>query len=278
MNKKIVLIIIASIILIGVIAMIPIYHFNQGYARELIAAIEDGDIVKVEKIAKQKGNINARPCIWRFFDDTTLDAPPLFNACRSGNIKMVKILVENGADINVFWDNNNYPLSVALSNFQSSERQEIARYLLDNGLDIKQIENKYKDFWSIVFCPGLGLAGGNFSANETVEYKIFLDFIAQGLQPEEDTVFSGGNLLHNASFFGNTLIAKYLIEELYYNIDTKDYKGQTALITAVIKNYQDILEYLLSKGADKTIKDNDGKTALDYAIESGKDDFAALLS
>ena len=47
------------------------------------------------------------------------------------------------------------------------------------------------------------------------------------------------------------------------NFQDKD--GKTPLIMAVIKGNKDIVRALVNIGADLNIKDNDNKTALDYA-------------
>ena len=39
-----------------------------------------------------------------------------------------------------------------------------------------------------------------------------------------------------------------------------------------------LAEYLLSAGCDTSLKDKYGKTALDYAVESGNKDMIALLA
>ena len=280
-KKKLILVSISVVLLIGVIVMIPVYNYNQLYARKLIAAIKDKDITKVEKIVKQKGNINAKPytVLSEFWLRLTENGnfPPIYYACWSENIEIVKLLVENGADINVFCYKDYYPLATALDYFQSSEeRLQITEYFLERGLDVKQIESRKKNFWAIIFRGGIGT--GNTAENETIEYQIFLDFIAEGISPKEETVFYDGNFLHTTAKWDNVLITKYLVEELNYNINAIGGDGQTPLIKTVINNSKNMLEYLLSKGADKTIKDDSGKTALDYATESGNADFIALLS
>lgn len=64
--------------------------------------------------------------------------------------------------------------------------------------------------------------------------------------------------------------------------------GRTALILAVLKNKQDFygeeiytipnIILLLEYGADMTIRDNYGKTALDYAKENNDTEVIALLN
>ncbi len=69
------------------------------------------------------------------------------------------------------------------------------------------------------------------------------------------------------------------------DINLKDKFGVTAL-THVAKEFNsknekkvlDIVPYLLGKGARKDVPDNDGKTALDYARQSGNSELVRLLS
>ena len=283
--KKKMLIILSITLIVVIVAVTPIYYYNQIYARKLIAAIESKDIEEVKRLVQKSGNINSKPYI------TSLPSimferwnqPPIFAACRSGDLEMVQILVKNGANINVFNGKGRYPyypLQVALLHFRSSERQQVAEYLLENGVDLKQIESRDKSFWSVIFY------GGDTTATD--EYQIFLDFLAQGVYPKEsdnvyvaignNVIYYESNFLHLTAKYNNVLIMQYLIKEFGYNINAMDSNGQTALIIAVINNSKDMLEYLLSKDADKTIKDDSGKTALDYAIESGNADFISLLS
>jgi hypothetical protein len=290
--KKKKVLIILSVIFIAVAVISPFYYYNQIYARRLIAAIESGDTAKVERIAKQWGNINSRPHIVSFENKSKRsNQSPIYSACRSGDLEMVQILVENGANINVFDGKGRYPyfpLETALYYFPLNERPQIMEYLFENGLDIKQIESRDKSFWFLSFFTWYGNGTGNTAENEAIEYQIFSGFIAQGVEPKESDyvyvivndwqVSYKGNFLHITAEWDNVLITKYLIEELNFNADAVDSDGQTALIRTVIHNSKDMLEYLLSKGADKTIKDDSGKTALDYAIANESTELINLLS
>ena len=50
-----------------------------------------------------------------------------------------------------------------------------------------------------------------------------------------------------------------------YNTELKDNKGRTALYHAARKNRPLVVKLLLENGADKSIKDNNGVTALNLA-------------
>jgi len=45
--------------------------------------------------------------------------------------------------------------------------------------------------------------------------------------------------------------------------------GITPLILAVIQKRPAVADLLLAKGADKSLRDSAGRTALDYAVEAG---------
>ena len=59
------------------------------------------------------------------------------------------------------------------------------------------------------------------------------------------------------------------------NFQDKD--GKTPLIMAVIKGNKDIVRALVNIGADLNIKDNDNKTALDYAESNNFEEIKKIL-
>ena len=71
--------------------------------------------------------------------------------------------------------------------------------------------------------------------------------------------------------------AKYLIEN-GANLNATNNNGTTALTFATQYNKVDIVKLLLEQKADATIKDNDNKTALDYAEAKGFSAIATLLA
>ena len=61
------------------------------------------------------------------------------------------------------------------------------------------------------------------------------------------------------------------------DLNHPDNDGDTPLMRASYCGKPEVVRVLLAAGADKDLRNNDGKTALDYAIEEKKDACAALL-
>ena len=85
---------------------------------------------------------------------------------------------------------------------------------------------------------------------------------------------SDGNtaLHHAASIEGNTLIIQKLLENETgkQTINAQNSVGNTALMSAVYNRQHDTVALLVNNGADVNVKNNEGKTAFDMAIEFDK--------
>lgn len=62
------------------------------------------------------------------------------------------------------------------------------------------------------------------------------------------------------------------------NINFQNQRGLTALMEATIAGQTDIVKLLISKGADLTVEDEDGRDALNLACEKGQWDIVQLLN
>ncbi|KAF7269229.1 ankyrin repeat domain-containing protein 39 [Rhynchophorus ferrugineus] len=88
---------------------------------------------------------------------------------------------------------------------------------------------------------------------------------------------AGYTALHYASRNGHLEICRYLIES-GANIDGRTRSGQaTALHRACTAGKLDIVDFLLSHNADLNLKDADGRTALDRATVSNRQDICKIL-
>ncbi len=66
----------------------------------------------------------------------------------------------------------------------------------------------------------------------------------------------------------NSVEAVEFIAQKVQNVDARDIAGNTALFYAAYYNGDDVVEVLLDAGADKTIVNNSGHKAYDYALRN----------
>ena len=58
----------------------------------------------------------------------------------------------------------------------------------------------------------------------------------------------------------------------------QDNRGMTALMIASSEGYGAAVQELLDRGADRSLKDREGKTARDHAAAAGHDDIVKILT
>ena len=87
---------------------------------------------------------------------------------------------------------------------------------------------------------------------------------------------AGNTALMGLCFNGNTALVKLLLNNKVA-VNTLNFNHASALIFAATFGHVDIIKLLLKAGADKTVKDVHGKTALDQAMMQGNDIVVALL-
>lgn len=83
--------------------------------------------------------------------------------------------------------------------------------------------------------------------------------------------------LHRAAVNNNIEVVRLLLEKFAANIDLQTTAGETALMGAVKRYRTEIVEYLLSKGANAEIVSNSGLHVLDYAILQGLYDISLII-
>ena len=83
--------------------------------------------------------------------------------------------------------------------------------------------------------------------------------------------------LLNPTKNANYKVLEFLVIKHGININLQGVSGETILMEAVRLGNLETVDFLLGLGADASIRDNKGKTALDYAKECGFPDIARLL-
>ena len=58
---------------------------------------------------------------------------------------------------------------------------------------------------------------------------------------------------------------KYLVDEMHADVNAADHEGNTALHNAAARGDVEMIQYLVSKGADVTLVTREGRTTADMA-------------
>jgi len=179
---------------------------------------------------------------------------PLHNACASGRSEIVRYLVAKGAQIN---SRDNFGMTALL--FASLRGNiDIVDYLLQNGADISAKTDNNR---------GVMLLSGQL---EMLKY-----FMDRGFSIDEKDQ-DGNSLLHMALFRRNPEMIGQLIS-LGIDINSVNNFGATPLMNSVFRGDPSLTEMLLKAGANPDIIDNRGSSALSESIRSGKSAILQLM-
>ena len=262
-----------SIIAVTIIAVaiVGIVIGNGVYQnKKLFDAIESSDYAGV-KLAIEKGAwINTRKHLLHIPNLIPTNPTPLISACKKGDEEIISLLLDNGADIN---KKDSYtgqtPLLAALHGTKAN-RFSIAMFLLEKGADpfiVQEATSPLEETLVVL----------DSDDEQTIidGFELFKYLIEQ----QVDLNISRGkeNALTFAAHYSNYNAVEFLIKENYFDINSKDLAGDTALIVAIKNDQTQITKLLLELGADKSLKDAEGKTAYDYAVERGFVELAELL-
>ena len=265
----------------ALVVAVPAVFLNSNYyyAKKLVSAIHKNDMTAVRQIVEKKPScINTYPSVTSKWWQSAMDwrvCYPLNDACATGNIGLIELLIDNGADVNC---NDGFtPLSITY-NGKVDNWYEISRILIDNGASLDYITE---------------YSGGKSSVLQDIVHKR-AGAALPGYIPEieEEVVKAFTYALENINYDNvdwmivlqhsvsndRIQIVDLLITDGYCNInDTTKTEKMTALMFAARDSMPEMVQLLLNNGAEKSLKDSDGKTAYDYAVRFGKKQNAELL-
>ncbi|WP_461790350.1 ankyrin repeat domain-containing protein [Pedobacter sp.] len=187
-------------------------------------------------------------------------ASPLMNAAAGRNVQVIELLLPKVKNINTVNEKGESALSFAVS----TGSPEVVALLLGKGADVNLLD---KDGHNLAY-----LAVANYRPNNLPNGK---DELTEKLEllknkglnltaPQKD----GSTLYHAAiAKLDINLIKK--LSDLKIDINAKNKEGLTVSHrAALLAKNDEMLKYLLSLGADKTIKTEFGETAYDLAKEN----------
>ena len=218
---------------------------EQGHAeaiRLLVAAGADINAQStIEEAKKRRGVVYKQG-----ENQHTGGVTPLVLAARQGNLAAVKVLAENGADLNKGAGDGTTAMVVAIQN----GHYDVARYLVEKGADINKANEKG---WTPLY---LSVKHRNLETGTipVPNQNQAFDFIKLLLERNVDV---------NARVTFNTEIRNGQ-RATWFEED-----GATAFMRAALCGDIEVMRMLLAKGADPTIKTADGTTALMAAAGVG---------
>jgi ankyrin repeat protein len=159
---------------------------------------------------------------------------------------IVKVLLDNGADINLLDNINMPPLNTAIN----EKNTEIANILIERGANVN-----YKNIYGIT-PQHLAAKTKNNSVLKNLLSKKEIE-----IDPMDNT---GASPLIYASIIGDIECMKILLDN-GANINVIDINGRTPIFYALESGQIDALKLLIDKGADLNKKDKKGNTLLDFA-------------
>jgi ankyrin repeat protein len=202
----------------------------------------------------------------------------LIKAIENNDIKLVKNLISEGADVNAIvkegeYDNVHTPLIFATQ----KRNKEIVELLISNGADVNFEYNKG-------FTPLIYACLNDIGSKDLIELLISKGADVNAVVKQGD--FKGYTPL--MFVFNNIIESKEKVELLIskgadVNVVAKegDYKGFTPLLFATQKGNKEIVELLISKGSDVNVvaKEGDykGFTPLLFASQNGNKETVELL-
>ena len=276
MKRKIFIIIVVVLILAGG-TLTMFLNSNYYYSKKLISAIREENIIAVQQIIDIKPTcINTYPSITSKWWHSAMNwrvCYPLNEACGTGNIELIELLIENGADVNC--NDGLTPLSVTYSS-KIDNWYEISQLLLQNGASL-DYTTEYSGGKSSVLQDivrvrsGAALPGYKPESKEEV-IKAF----NYALEKCNHNNVNWMRVLQHSVSNDRIEIVKLLLEQKYCTVNDTSV-GMTALMFAARDSIPEMVQLLLDYGADKNIKSTDGKTAYDYAVQFNNKDIIALL-
>ncbi|MEM8914889.1 MAG: ankyrin repeat domain-containing protein [Pseudomonadota bacterium] len=215
-------------------------------AELLTRAAEEGENDLVRFALASGANIDAQ--------DPENGKTPLILAAERGHVRTVALLIENGAGIDTTSAEQWTPLVYAAARGQP----DVARLLIGAGADI-EVREPSGGYTPLMIAALLG------------QTSLISPLVEAGadVNARSDQGGAGALAVAAASSGERNLVTMAELLVAGSNLNAQDDDGATPLMGAVRASNADAVNLLLSSGADATIADFNGETALDIAQQEG---------
>lgn len=255
-SKNFLKIILISIALLLVLNMISVFY-GMIQCNKMIDAIEDNDINKLKRIIKFSNPNCVSDTLIKTVGSESERYTPLGEACKVGNFEMVKLLVEDGADVNyVPLLTSTSPLGFAAGS-DGGGNLKIVKYLIEKGADVDFSKYKHSH-------PGFRVlsTGGNELRPNGME--ILEELLKAGTDPTRE------RLLQVACVQKHEKVIRYLVEKWGY--DASDPRNLCGYCYGGGEYSYETFKYFLDRGANPykkylANKFKGEKTAIEYLQE-----------
>jgi ankyrin repeat protein len=194
--------------------------------------------------------VTAPPAMAGAYDD-------YFAAVKSDDVAVVKSLLQRGLDPNIV----------------ENERG-------DTGLILALREGSMKVFEALLQTRGIELEArirNGDNALMIASYKGNVPAVAALLARKVQVNRTGWTALHYAAASGSNEIVQMLLDK-QAALDARSPNGTTPIMMAVYGGHILTVKHLLDAGADATLKNDQGLTAIDFAKNAGREDIAEGLA
>jgi|GEM_PF-1467337 len=275
--KKFLFILMIMIILVSALTVVY-FNSNYYYSKKLVAAIQDEDILAVQNILNKKRScINTYPSITSKWWHSAMNwriCYPLNVACATGNLELITLLLENGADPNC--NDGLTPLSVTYS-LKLENWYTVATLLIQNGATLDyttEYSGKYASIFGDIVTTRSKVMVSSYGPESSEEVMAAFQYALKNCDHSNVKWF----IVLQDSITNNRIeIVKLLLDHGYCDVNDSSSSGMTPLMFAAMNSDVEMVKLLLEYGADVGAKTLEGETAYDHAIQYGKDDVKAFF-
>ena len=248
------------------------------YKFKFFLAIGSNDVKSVKKMLKTE-NVNQTV--------SEIKLTPLMLACEYGNMEIIQLLIDKGAEVNQIDASGKSAIVYTIS----SDKLEIARYLIDKGAELNLfydgisplIKAIIEEKWE--FAELFIEKGANVNAFQTITpmdvtlFKQNYDFADYLIEKGADINLKGdhGNTaLYNAAKEGDLESVNFLLNK-GAKADIKNSYGYSPLAIASYNGDLQIVNILINKGADINSTDEEGNKPIHHAASGGNLEIVKML-